>query len=326
MPPAQKLVLLRLADTARDDGAEAWRAGDRMRKETGLSERTVRTALRGLEDAGLIDVMRPADPARWLTTVYRLKMPADFKQGSDTPGAAVAPPWGDNCPTPPAAVAPPLGQDAPHPGAAVAPSPYKSPNYVSEEGANAPSAREAPPPENDLLIAEEPAKPATDAAEHMLSIWAEELKGIVPVPRKLDAAMRKAAKARLKDSCGGSLEAWHEACRKIAASRFLTGGGKQGWRATFKWMLKPDSLERLASGEFDDNRPAGPRSLMDTMAEVKADMEAEAAGQPRKRKSDAAERFGPGIRWAMGQQAGDRMADGFSVFDNIRNQGAPDNE
>lgn len=52
--PSDKLVLIALADHAHDDGGGSYPSVERLVKMTGLSERTVRTSLRRLEDGGHI--------------------------------------------------------------------------------------------------------------------------------------------------------------------------------------------------------------------------------------------------------------------------------
>jgi hypothetical protein len=56
--PTELLVLLAIIDDARDDGHGAYPAVARIAKRTRLSERTVRSALRGLERSGDLTVIR----------------------------------------------------------------------------------------------------------------------------------------------------------------------------------------------------------------------------------------------------------------------------
>lgn len=53
LPPTQKLVLIALADQANDKG-ECWPGATSISKRTGLSDRTIRRAMRDLEDAGYL--------------------------------------------------------------------------------------------------------------------------------------------------------------------------------------------------------------------------------------------------------------------------------
>jgi len=113
--PADKLVLLALAEHAWDDGGEAYPSLRRLGLYTALSERTVRYALRRLEADGWLSVQRPADPDGHAPTVYQLAT-----ERLSTPGAGRAPAPGQRCPSPgqgvpqpPASGAPALGQDVP---------------------------------------------------------------------------------------------------------------------------------------------------------------------------------------------------------------------
>lgn len=58
LPPVQKLVLLKMADCANDEGGNAFPSVARVAAECGVSDRTVQRTLRELEAAGYIAVSR----------------------------------------------------------------------------------------------------------------------------------------------------------------------------------------------------------------------------------------------------------------------------
>lgn len=58
----EKLVLLRMADFASDDGTNIYPALDRLAGDTGCSRRTVQSTLRALEALGLITIHYKAGP------------------------------------------------------------------------------------------------------------------------------------------------------------------------------------------------------------------------------------------------------------------------
>lgn len=60
LPPVQKLVLLKLADCANDEGRNAFPAVATIAADCGISDRTVQRTLRELEAAGRIAVERPS--------------------------------------------------------------------------------------------------------------------------------------------------------------------------------------------------------------------------------------------------------------------------
>jgi hypothetical protein len=69
---SQKLVLLKLADNAHDDGLSARPGVPTIATQCGLSIRTVQYALRDLEETGLIAATQFAAGGRALVTEYRL--------------------------------------------------------------------------------------------------------------------------------------------------------------------------------------------------------------------------------------------------------------
>jgi hypothetical protein len=50
---------------------------------------------------------------------------------------------------------------------------------------------------------------------------------------------------------------------KLAALRFCQGANDRGWKATFDWMLRPDTVAKIIEGHYDENRatPTQSRSV-----------------------------------------------------------------
>lgn len=99
----RKLVLVRLADFARDDGTSVYPSLATIVSHTGLSERTVRTALRELEAMSVLVVVRRGG-GREKTTRYRIDLAtlaglskgaadAPFIQDDETGNPATAAPF-----------------------------------------------------------------------------------------------------------------------------------------------------------------------------------------------------------------------------------------
>jgi hypothetical protein len=80
---SDKLVLVALADSAWDDGRNAFPSVGFLARKTSLCRRTVQTALRRLTEAGKISESSAAEPTKSMPTTYRLHM---------DPGAESAPP------------------------------------------------------------------------------------------------------------------------------------------------------------------------------------------------------------------------------------------
>lgn len=51
--------------------------------------------------------------------------------------------------------------------------------------------------------------------------------------------------------CGG-LDGWRHACTVIEKSDYLTGGGPNGWRASFDWLIKPDTFAKIMEGAYSN--------------------------------------------------------------------------
>ena len=57
-------------------------------------------------------------------------------------------------------------------------------------------------------------------------------------------------------------EHYPEAIGRLAASSFCRGHGKNGWRADFDFLLKPDTVARALEGAFDDRTQAAVQSFI----------------------------------------------------------------
>ena len=77
----------------------------------------------------------------------------------------------------------------------------------------------------------------------------------LPLAQNFTAQRKSALKQRLRE-CGG-IEGWKTACEKIEASPFLTGGNKDGWRASLDFMLQASSFTKIMEGTYDRREPTG---------------------------------------------------------------------
>lgn len=84
IPVNMKLLLLKLADRANDDG-ECWPGQESLGKQCCLSERALRDNLKRLQEAGLIEVVHRRVGNRVKTNLYRLTF--DNSQPADSAGS-----------------------------------------------------------------------------------------------------------------------------------------------------------------------------------------------------------------------------------------------
>jgi hypothetical protein len=82
----------------------------------------------------------------------------------------------------------------------------------------------------------------------------------LPQVRCLSEGRRRKLETRLGDPF--FCDHYPAAILKIAASSFCRGSGKNGWKATFDFLLKPDTVARAMEGAYDDRQQAGPESYL----------------------------------------------------------------
>ena len=109
MSPAQKAVLISLADQANDDGY-CWPSVGTIAKRTCLSERAVQGAIKWLKSAGLLS----SDERRGTSSVYRIT-PAAYAPPQEMRPADAAPRGAGNAPPPPQELHPTPADAAPKP-------------------------------------------------------------------------------------------------------------------------------------------------------------------------------------------------------------------
>lgn len=66
----------------------------------------------------------------------------------------------------------------------------------------------------------------------------------------LTVKRKRSLKSRLADPTW--IASWREALTKAGVSDFCNGLGDQGWRADLEWFLRPDSVQKLMEGKFDN--------------------------------------------------------------------------
>lgn len=139
------------------------------------------------------------------------------------------------------------------------PSPHPSPNADAEANAEAESKRYGAlrsVTERDTPL---PSVTGEPSASPSLRLPPEALawnklcvnlgKVVAMNPKRIDALRN-----RRKDPFW--VANWESAIKKVAASSFCNGSGRDGWKATFDFMLQPNSVLKAMEGNYDDGRPA----------------------------------------------------------------------
>ena len=220
--PAMLVVLLKLADMAHDDG-KSWPSHAYLAGKTGLSERTVRAAIAGMEGrflrteprAGRTDIIWLLVEAVTLDPVPRGEMEAGPRGRPKNPGNLRQTP--EKCGETPARIAD---------------EPKIEPKTEATEGLTP-------------LVAGGDASPARQAFD----AWNEfaEAKGKAKA-LKLNDQRRRALNARLKE-CGGVVE-WRRVISEIPSSAFLMGSTHHRFVISLDFLLQPSSFVKLLEGRY----------------------------------------------------------------------------
>lgn len=72
---------------------------------------------------------------------------------------------------------------------------------------------------------------------------------------RLTEKLRRAARARLKVPWWS--ENWLLALERLPQCRFLWGESDRGWKADLEWFLKPDSVQKILEGKYDNAPTSG---------------------------------------------------------------------
>ena len=82
----------------------------------------------------------------------------------------------------------------------------------------------------------------------LFNLWNENC-GSLPKSRELSKTRKSSATARLKEKPERLF--WEEVIFRIRDSAFCNGESDTGWRATFDWLLKPDTHMKVLEGKYD---------------------------------------------------------------------------
>lgn len=108
------------------------------------------------------------------------------------------------------------------------------------------------------------ADPRVPALPRLAEIWNLNCKTLARV-KGCSSSRRKAAELRWKEMPDENH--WAEVVTRIAASPFCTGRNDRGWKATFDFLVRPDTQHKALEGQYDAKRsginvtPVNPEDL-----------------------------------------------------------------
>ena len=78
----------------------------------------------------------------------------------------------------------------------------------------------------------------------------DKTQALIPRIKALSGQRRNLLQARLREY---GKQAVAEVIRKAARSNFLNGGGSNGFRVDFTWIVRPENFLKILEGKFDNN-------------------------------------------------------------------------
>lgn len=83
-------------------------------------------------------------------------------------------------------------------------------------------------------------------------IWNDNKSEALPECKSTSGKRAKSCAMRWKENPDENY--WVEVVKKISSSSFCNGKSSRGWRASFDWMLQPDTHNKVMEGKYDDNK------------------------------------------------------------------------
>ncbi|BAQ85460.1 putative DNA binding protein [uncultured Mediterranean phage uvMED] len=219
LPANDKIVLLKLADVADDDGQSIYMAQDTIAKQCGCSVRTVKRIFKKYTDTGLLKMVSPAGSmhkaATWQIMVTQSHVPE-----SHVPQSHPMTLRGDS---------------------------KRSPRGVTLDSMNNPGDSYTTLQKDDVCLGD-----CMDAFDAFIAV-ADKHKNI-PKPRDLTVNRQKLLRQRLEDA--GGLSGWQDVLAQVQQSSFLTGEAGQ-WVINFDWLCKQANFNKVREGNYHDRSDAG---------------------------------------------------------------------
>lgn len=230
LPTREKFVLIMLANYASNDSWDCHPSVNTLADDTGMSRDTVMRAIKTLESAGRVRVIRRTVEGINLPNVYRLIRSADTP--SDVQGVVAV-----------------CGQgSSTQRGGVVA----VCDSNQSFEPINEPVTEQAAP-----VPAKPAAKESTSCpAQAITDLFNQILTPTLPAVVILNSDRKAKLKSRWTESpVHQSLDFWRDYFETVSSSDFLMGRapGKNGgkpFRATFDWLICPSNFVKVVEGNY----------------------------------------------------------------------------
>lgn len=222
--PLRKLVLLKLADNASDQG-ECWPSVPYIAEQCEISERSVQNHIQQLVKDGLVRIeKRLAENGLNRSNVYHITLAASG--ANDAPYGAAPAPRGES----------------PAPGGGAAPAPRISQSFEP--------VNEPPPNPQEGNDADAPGKPPKVKYQDVADAYNEILGERLPKVQELNEKRKRQIKRLLGELHEPTLDAVKAYFETFsgAAGPFYFGDNNRSWRAGFDYLLRSDVLVKTREG------------------------------------------------------------------------------
>ena len=119
-----------------------------------------------------------------------------------------------------------------------------------------------------------PAKPSPPKLHKLVEIWNEN-SGILGKVKTVNSARQRKIEARWKESPDDPVAYFTGIIMRIVASNFCVGKNDRGWKASFDWLLQPETHLKVDEGKYDNpkgNPPPGKKTFAQQRTENNASL------------------------------------------------------
>ena len=220
LPSNDKIVLLKLADVADDDGQSIYMAQETIAKQCGCSVRTVKRIFKKYTDTGLLQMVSPAGSmhkaATWQIVVTQSHVPE-----SHVPQSHPMTLRGDS---------------------------KRSPRGGNLDSMSKPEVSYTTLQKDDVDLSD-----CMDAFDAFIAV--AEKYDTIPTPRDLTVARQKLLRQRLEDV--GGMDGWRAVLAQVQQSSWLTGQSGKPWVISIDWLCKQSNFIKVREGNYNDRDNAG---------------------------------------------------------------------
>lgn len=265
LTPAQKLMLLGLAERADRQGRYAFPSVATLAQYAECSERTVELGLQALVAGGWITVQRKATNRMPTTYVVNLERLSRGEESSPQNLSLPMTARGEDSCTPGAKFSTSRGEET-------------SPDPVSKE-----------PIQQEPIQGERPADAGLPSPAQLVVVWNETR---FPGPRVTDVTPQRDRAYRRALAARPVLDDWRRATVWLNRQAYANAPGTgvhPTWRASLDWLAKPGQLASILESAQTDalSPPQRPRRVGDTPSEGMTAADAEVVQERARRRQDS---------------------------------------